>query len=486
MSGNATFSARRAESLLTAIGAQQPADTTITRQAWLALAVTTIVTFLVVIDISAVNVAFPSIEDDLETDRATLSWIISGYNIAVGALLLAAGRVADSIGRKRVFLPGVLLFMIGSAFCGVADSVLFLVLARIVQGVGGAVVAATSFAVMLPEFPPARRSTAIGIAGATGALGAVVGPALGSVLIELFSWRAIFLINVPLSLVVLVISPRLLRESKDPAASGKIDGWGVVIGTLAVGLMMFGIIQSETWGLADPRIWAFVIVGAALFPILVRRSRHHPEPLLDLELFEFRSFASANAGVAFYGFAFTSGALINSIVLQDLWQQDLSVVGLAFVPGPLLAAVISPLTGSLADRVGHRWVLAAGCVLCAVGYGSLLLFIGSEPAVWSTFVPLSLISGVGIGLTVATWSSAGLSDIPPAKFGVAGATTNTVRQAAYALGLSVTIALLATGADEFDLSAYQFAWAFVAAMYTVAGLVVFMTFPGGNSQDRAV
>lgn len=468
-----------------AAGSLDASDTEITRQAWLALAVTTLVTFLVVIDISAVNVAFPSIEDDLQADRVTLSWIISGYNIAVGALLLAAGRVADSVGRKKVFLPGVALFMVGSAMCGIADSVSFLIFARIVQGVGGAVVAASSFAVMLPEFPAARRSTAIGFAGATGALGAVVGPALGSVLIEAFSWRAIFLINVPLSLIVLMISPKFLNESKDPNATGKIDVLGVVIGTLAVGLMMFGIIQSEQWGLGDFRVWLFFLVGLVLFPVLIRRSRSHPEPLLDMELFGFRSFASANAGVAFYGLAFTSGALVNSIVLQDFWEQDLTTVGLAFVPGPLLAAIVSPLTGSLADRIGHRWVLGFGCIACAVGYGALVLFIGEEPAVWSTFVPLSLISGLGIGLTVATWSSAGLSDIPPAKFGVAGATANTVRQAAYALGISITIALLATGVDEFDLGAYQWAWTYIAAMYVVSAIVVMVTFPAGNSQDRA-
>ena len=155
------------------------------------------------------------------------------------------------------------------------------------------------------------------------------------------------------------------------------------------------------------------------------------------------------------------------------------------MPGPLLAAVVSPLTGSIADRIGHRWVLGVGCLLCAIGYGSLAMFIGPEPAVWSTFVPLSLISGTGIGLTVATWSSAGLADIPPAKFGVAGATTNTVRQAAYALGLSITIALLATGTDEFDLSAYQWAWGYIASMFVVAGLVVVATFPAGNAQSRA-
>ena len=465
--------------------ASSPGDTQITRQAWLALAVTTLVTFLVVIDISAVNVAFPSIEEDLSTDRATLSWIISGYNITVGALLLAAGRLADSVGRKKVFLPGVALFGAGSLLCGLAQSVGFLIFARLVQGVGGAVVAASSFAVMLPEFPPARRSTAIGFAGATGALGAVVGPALGSVLIEAFDWRAIFLINVPLSIVVLLIAPMFLRESKDPSATGRIDGVGVLIGTVAMALVMFGIVQSEQWGLGDPRIWALIVVGFALLPVLISRSRTHPEPLLDLELFAFRSFSSTSIGVVFYGFAFTSGALVNSIVLQDLWEQDLSVVGLAFVPGPMLAAFVSPLTGSVADRIGHRLVLTVGCLLCALGYGLLILFLGEEPAVWSRFVPLSLISGFGIGLTVATWSSAGLADIPSSKFGVAGATVNTIRQAAYALGISVSITLLATGVDEFDLSAYQWAWGWITVCYLLAAATVVLSFPSGNSEDRA-
>jgi len=195
-------------------GSATPADTEITRQAWLALAVTTLVTFLVVIDISAVNVAFPSIEEDLSTDRATLSWIISGYNIMVGALLLASGRLADSVGRKKVFLPGVALFGVsglldrcstcaGRWWCGRRGFVICRDAARV---------------------PPARRSTAIGFAGATGALGAVVGPALGSVLIDAFDWRAIFLINVPLSLLVLAIAPRFLRDSRIRAQPGESTG----------------------------------------------------------------------------------------------------------------------------------------------------------------------------------------------------------------------------------------------------------------------
>jgi len=460
-------------------------DTHIPRRAWLALGVSTLVTFFVVIDISAVNVAFPSIENDLDTDRSTLSWIISGYNITVGALLLAAGRLADSIGRRKVFIPGVAIFMVGSALCGLAPSVGFLIGARVVQGLGGAVVAASSFAVMLPEFPPARRSTAIGFAGATGSLGALVGPSLGSIMIDAFNWRAIFWINVPLSLLVIALAPRLLSESRDPNATGRIDMIGVVIGTAAVAMVMFGIIQSEQWSPTDMRVVGLVVVGLALFPILIKRSRQHPEPLLDLELFAHRSFSAASAGAALYGFAFISGSLVNSIMLQDLWQQELRTVGLVFIPASLLGAIVSPLVGSVADRVGHRWVLGFGCLLLAFSYALLIVVIDHEPAVWAVYMPITLLTGVGIGVTVATWSSAAMSDIPPPKFGVAGATANTIRQASTAVGISVAITLLASGADEFDLGAYQRAWMWIAGCYMLAAVVIMTKFPAGNSSDRA-
>lgn len=462
-----------------------PTDTKITRNAWLALAVATLTTFLVVIDISAVNVAFPSIQDDFEVSRTSLSWVVSSYNIVVGALLLSAGRLADSIGRRKVFLPGVALFGIGSALCGIAPNHQLLIAARVVQAVGGAVTMASSFAVMLPEFHPSKRSTAIGIAGATGSLGAVAGPALGSALIDLFNWRAIFLINVPLCLLVLVLGPKWLSESSDPDATGRIDLLGVAIGTAGVFLVMFGIVQSETWGISDPRAIAAIVLGMVLLPLLIRRSRTHPEPLINLELFEYASFRSVNTSVVFYGLAFTSGFLVNSLVLQDLWGQSIRTTGLALMPSPLIAAIASPISGSVADRIGHRWVLSLGTASLGLCYLLYVLLLGPEPQVWTHFVPISLISGLGVGTTVATWSSAGVADIPPAKFGVAGATFNTLRQASYALGIAVTVTLVASGTSELDFTGYQRAWMFVAASYFVAAAVVGLTFPSGSSHDRA-
>jgi EmrB/QacA subfamily drug resistance transporter len=462
-------------------------DTHISRDAWLALSVSTLVVFLVVIDISAVNVAFPSIREEFEVSASELSWIVSGYNIVVGALLMVSGRLADSLGRRKVYLPGVAVFGLGSALCAFAPTAGLLIAARIVQAVGGAITTAAGFAVMLPEFPPSRRSTAIGIAGATGSLGAVAGPAVGSVLIDVFSWRAIFWVNVPLCLIVLLIGPRFLNESKDPNASGKIDLIGVPVGTAAVGLVMFGIVQSESWGLTDARVITMIVVGLALIPVLLRRSKVHPEPLINLDLFQHQSFRSANIGVVFFGLAFTSGFLINSIMLQEVWDQPIRTVGLALIPGPLLAAVVSPITGGLADRYGHRWLLGIGCAICGMGYTIYAVVLGSSPQLFNIFVPVGILIGVGVGLTVATWSSAGLADIPVSQFGVASSTYGTLRQAAYALGISISITLIALGSDGAEVTAItgiRWAWIFVAVCYFAAAGVVVATFPSGSSHDR--
>jgi len=457
----------------------------IPRRAWLALLVSTIVVFLVVIDISAVNVAFPSIRKDFEVSPSELSWIISAYNIVVGALLMLSGRLADSIGRRKVYLPGVAIFGLGSMFCALAPGAGWLIAARVAQAIGGSITLAGGFAVMLPEFPPTRRGTAIGIAGATGGLGAVVGPVVGSLLIDVFSWRAIFWLNVPLCVLVLFLGPRLLGESRDPNATGRIDPVGVPIGTAAVALLMFGIVQSESWGIGDARVIGLVVVGLALMPVLLWRCRVHPEPLIQLELFHYRSFASTNLGVSFYGLAFTAGFLTNSLFLQEVWDLPVREVGLALAPSPVLSAIVSPITGRWADRVGHRWLLGVGCLSLALSYLLYIVLLDSQPQVWSVFVPVSLLGGLGVGLTVATWSSAGVSDIPQAKFGVAGATFNTLRQAAYALGISVVITLIAAAGEDTTLRGIRWAYVWTASAYVVAALAVMLTFPAGSARDRA-
>ncbi|MEM9521706.1 MAG: MFS transporter [Actinomycetota bacterium] len=460
-------------------------DETIPRRAWMALFVSTLVVFLAVINISSVNVAFPSIREDFGSTDAELSWIIGAYNLVVGSLLLAAGRLSDSLGRRKVYLPGVAVFGVGSVLCALAPGTWWLVAARVVQGVGGSITMAAGFAVMLPEFPPTRRSTPIGIAGAAGALGAVVGPVVGSLLIDAFSWRGTFWINVPLCLLVLAIGPRYLSESKDPSATGRIDWLGVLLGTIGVASVMFGIVQTEVWGVGDARIIALVMLGLGLAVALVRRSRTHPEPLIDVDLFRFRSFTSSNIGGAFYGLGFTAGALVSSLMLQDVWDLPVRDVGLAFAPSPLLAAAISPIAGRWADRIGHRWILAVGCGLCAVTYLGYIVVFDETAEPWRQYVPLSLPLGVGIGMTVSTWSSAGVSDVPPARFGIAGATFNTLRNGAYGLGTAVVVALIAAAGDTTTLVGIERAYGFIAVCYVFAAVSVALTFPAGAARDRA-
>lgn len=460
-------------------------DAEIPRSSWLALGITTLVFFLVVVDVSAVNVAFPSISDDLNASRSTLSWIISAYNIMVATGLLPAGRLADSIGRKKVFIPGVAIFLAGSLASGLAPGVGWLIAARVLQAVGGAIISASAIAVVLPGFPFHRRSMVIGIAGATAGLGGVAGPALGSVLIDLFSWRAIFLINVPICLLILFLAPRLLQESKDPDATGRIDLLGAPIGTAAVALIMFGVVQSEAWGLGDPRSIALVVVGLALLPVVIWRSGNHPEPLLDLELFSIRSFASTSFGIAIYSAAFTSGFLVNSLLLQDLWDQSITTTGLALILAPTLAAIGSPVAGTLADRFGHRWILGIGSGLCGLANLGYLAFLGDDPAVFNGFVPISAIVGIGIGLSISSWSSAGLADVSPARFGVANATIRTIQQCFFALGIAVVITLITVGGERTELTGFRWAWIWVAGCYLVSAVAIMATFPAGSSRDRA-
>ena len=460
-------------------------DDIISRRAWMALWVSTTVVFLVVINITTVSIAFPSIRREYDVSDAGLSWVISSYNVVVGTFLLVAGRLADSLGRRRVYLPGVAIFGLGSMLCAVAPDLGWLIGARVVQGIGGSITMAAGFAVMLPEFPATRRATAIGISGAAGSLGAVVGPFAGSILIDAFGWRSVFWMNVPLCVLVLVLGPRYLSESLDPEATGRIDLGGVALGTASVLLTMLAIVQSEAWGIGDVRIVAMVVVALALVPWLIRRSRVHPVPLIDLDLFRFRSFTSANISVVFYGLAFTSGALVTSVFLQDVWKLPIRDVGVAFVFAPLLAAAVSPITGRWADRIGHRWLLGAGCASSGMAYVLYIVLLDEQEALWSRYVPISLFLGLGIGLTVATWSSAGIADVPQSRFGIAGATFNTLRSAAYALGIAIVITLVASAGDEPTLAGIERAYAFIAVSYFVAAIAVMVTFPAGSARDRA-
>ena len=454
------------------------------RRSWLALGAATAAAFMVVVDVSIVNVAFPSIQESLGASNAALSWIVSGYSITVGSFLLLSGRLADRQGRRRMFNVGLAIFAVGSLLCGIAPQVEVLIAARVVQAMGGSLIMPSSLAMVLPEFPVSRRSAAIGMWGAMGALGAAFGPSIGALLIEGLGWRWIFYVNLPIAASVFAASLRLVRESRDESTEGRLDVVGVPVGTLALALIMVAIVQGEGWGYGDARIIVFAAVGVALLPFVVWRSRSHPNPLLDLSLFSYRSFSAATASFGLYALGFVPGFLMGSLLLQNLWGLSVLEAGLGLTPGPIMASALSVPIGRMADRWGHRWLLTVGVVLCALSYLWLLLLAGESSAYFSVFLPASVVLGIGVGLSIATFVSAAMSDVPSAQFAIANATTRTVQQVCFALGIAVVVALYSSAPDGDPLGGFQRAWIWVIATFGASALLIMVAFPSGAASRR--
>lgn len=455
------------------------------RRSWLALGAATAAAFMVVVDVSIVNVAFPSIQKSLGASNAALSWIVSGYSITVGSFLLLSGRLADRQGRRKMFNLGLAIFAVGSLFSGVAPEVEVLIAARVVQAMGGSLIMPSSLAMVLPEFPVSRRSAAIGMWGAMGALGAAFGPSIGALLIEGLGWRWIFYVNLPIAALVFMASTRLVRESRDEDSEGRLDVVGVPMGTLALALVMVAIVQGEGWGYGDPRIVVFAVVGVVLLPFVVWRSRSRPNPLLDLSLFSYRSFSSATASFGLYALGFVPGFLMSSLLLQDLWGLTVLEAGLGLTPGPIMASALSVPIGRMADQWGHRWLLTSGVALCGLSYLWLLLLAGESSAYFAVFLPSSIALGTGVGLSIATFVSAAMCDIPPSRFAIANATTRTVQQVCFALGIAVVVALFSSAPAGELLIGFQRAWIWVIVTFAASAVVIMATFPSGTAVRRA-
>ncbi len=439
---------------------------------WQVLSVTSLAVFMVFLDGAIVNVAFPALHQSFPaTAPGTLSWVLNAYSIVFAALLLAAGRIADARGRRRVFFIGLGIFSAGSVLCGLAPDVLLLISARALQAVGAALLLPASMALLLPAFPLARRATAVGLWGGVGAVAAASGPTLGALIIQATSWRWVFLINVPIGLLAWLSGRRVLADARDPAATRGPDGVGTVLLTSGMGLLALGIVQGSAWGWGDPRI-ILSFAGAALsLAVSVWRSLTHPAPVLPLPLFRVRAFSLANSASLSFSAAFAAMLLTGVLFLNGVWHYSLVRTGLAVTPGALMAAVCAPVAGRLADRFGHRVVLVPGALLFAA---AMLLFqarVGLAPAYLSVWLPAAVVSGAGVGLTLPTLGSAAVAFLPPERYGAGSAVASTARQLGSALGVAVLIALLGTPGRGDALAAFDRVWAFAAACAAAAALL---------------
>jgi EmrB/QacA subfamily drug resistance transporter len=442
------------------------------KQRWKVLLVTSVAVFMGFLDVTIVNIAFPDIEASFPgTSLAGLSWILNAYNIVFAALLVPAGRLSDRLGRRRMFFVGVCTFLAASVVCGLAPSVEVLVAARVVQAAGAAILVPTSLALLLPEFPLEQRATATALWGATGAVAAATGPALGGVLVDATSWRWVFFVNLAIGLPALIPARRLLRESREEHPGPLSDILGIVLLVAGVGLLSLGIVKGQEWGWGSARVVGCVVAAALVLAAFLARSARHPAPVIELKLLRVRSFAVANTGVFLFSLGFYALLLANILFLTSVWEWSVLRAGVAVTPGPLMAATAAAMGGRLADRYGQRVVALPGGLLFAAGCLVFAAGTGATPHYASEFLPATLLTGAGVGLSFAAWGSAAVAELPPSRFATGSAISATSRQIGAVLGIAILVAVIGTPRPEDALSTFHTAWQLMAIPSTAAGLI---------------
>ncbi len=391
--------------------------------------------FMLLVDTTVVLVALPDIADDTDSTYADLQWVVDAYALALAALLLGVGALADIVGRKRVYAVGLVVFTAASLLCGAAPGTGTLVAARVVQGVGGAAMLATAIALIGDAYQGRDRGVAFGIWGAVAGASAALGPVLGGLLTEHVGWRAIFLVNLPVGAAALVLALRLLRESHGDRTT-RVDVPGAAVFTLAAGALTYAFIRAGEHGWDDGTVRAAFAVAAlavVLFAVVERRAA---APMLDLRLLRDRSFTGILvAGLALQIAAFAWMPQV-SLWLQTHLGNSPVRAGLMLAPLAVVAFVVAGAAGRLLHEVPARWTIGGG--LLFIGAGGLLLTRIDAGSDWTVLLPGLLTAGVGVGLGTPALASAILTTVPPERAGMAGGALNTFRQLGFALGVAVT------------------------------------------------
>jgi EmrB/QacA subfamily drug resistance transporter len=412
---------------------------------WLVLVVLTTGFFMILLDTTIVNVAIPAMSAGLNTTLDQILWVLNAYILVYAVLLITAGRLGDLYGQRNLFALGLLVFTVASALCGLSQNVTELILARILQGVGGALLTPQTLAIIASLFPPERRGAAFGIWGAAAGLATVTGPTVGGAIITYINWRWIFFINVPIGIGALIATFAIIPDLRP----GRRHGWdivGVILATTGLFAIVFGLIEGQryNWG----QITSYVItipeligVGAVLIVLFIIWERFQTEPLVPLSLFEDRNFAVANWIAAAISFGMLSLFLPITIYLQSVRDFTALQAGLTLAPMSLTSMVVAPFAGRFADRIGGKYILMTGITVFAIGTASLT-FVAGPDSTWINFLLPAIIAGAGMGMTFAPMTTVAMRNISPRMAGAASGVLNTTRQLGAAIGSAVVGALL--------------------------------------------
>jgi EmrB/QacA subfamily drug resistance transporter len=411
--------------------------------------------FMASLDLFIVNIAFPAISRHFGgTSLGSLSWVLSGYSIVFAALLVPAGRWADAFGRKRSFLLGLGIFVAASAACAAAPSVGALIVARVVQAAGGALMLPTSLGLMLPEFEPEKRHVAIGLWAASGGVAAAAGPPLGGLLVGA-DWRWVFLVNVPVGLLGLLFGSRILAERRE-AASGRPDLPGALTLIVAIGALVVAITKGQEWGWSSAPVLALLLAAAVLLPAIWWRSSRHATPIVEPAMLRVRTFGLAvGASVVFFA-GFGAMLLSGVLFLTGVWHESVLTAGLMLFPGPAMATAFSIPSARIGARFGYRLPGILGAVVFALGSVWYITQTGDSPHFLSEYLPGGILTGAGVGLVIPTLTGAGASSLAPERFATGVAVLTMGRQIGAALGVAILVAVLGTGGSA--ASDFHSAW----------------------------
>jgi EmrB/QacA subfamily drug resistance transporter len=400
---------------------------------WRVLIVVCVAVFMLLLDITVVNVALPNIQKELHTSFTDLQWVVDAYALTLAATMLNAGSLGDMLGRKRVFLTGIAWFTVASAFCGAANSPLWIIIARGAQGIGGAAMFAVSLAIISQEFHGRQRGTAFGIWGATVGMAVAIGPLVGGALTTYVGWRWIFFVNLPIGVACVAAGLRELNESRDDEHGG-FDVPGLLTLTSGLFALVLGLFRGNDWGWSSGRVVGLFAAAAVLLAAFAAIELRQESPMLDFRLFKVPTFT----GAQITAFAISSGMfaqfLFLPLYLENVLGYSAVAAGVRFLPLSLVSFVVAPIAGRLSARIPVRFLLGGG--LAIVGVALLLMWGITLRSSWTTLLAGFIVGGIGIGLVNAPLASTSVSVVEPRRAGMASGINNTFRQVGIATGIA--------------------------------------------------
>ncbi|AVX19916.1 MAG: MFS transporter [Bacillota bacterium] len=440
---------------------------------WLVLANVALGTFMATLDGSIVNVALPTIARDLGVTIGEIQWAVTSYLLTISGLLLVFGRAADLWGRRRVYASGFLVFSLGSFFCGQASSLLVLILARILQAVGAAMLMANSMGLVTAAFPPQERGRALGLIGTVVSAGSMTGPSLGGVMVAQWGWPSIFYINIPIGLLAFIWSIFNLPREEELSRGETFDRLGAVLLVTGLTAFLWALSEGYKLGWTDPRLLAVGSAGLALLIFLFYRMRRMDSPLIDLTLFQRRPFFYGGITGLISFISLFSTNLIMTFYVQQVLGYSPAQAGIALSAFPVVMAVVAPVAGSLSDKFGYQWLTNTGLAVNTIGLLALTT-LNKNSSLLAVFLHLAVL-GLGMGLFQSPNNSSMMEVVPKPKLGIAGSINALMRNVGMATGIAYSMSVFGTVYKLSHDFLQAMDWVFyTGALISILGLVINM------------